>query len=246
MDLLSQTLNLATVSSRRIGEFMFDLVTAESHVSRLNVTENPIETGASISDHAFLAPKEVTITGIMVSYEPPADLSNLIPDIIPGGFPIPLPVNIQAVTAQAIALANQVLSVVNQVTEAADRVIAPFLPNFSGSGGDVSPTTGRIRQAYTELLNIQKSGELTEVMTGLELYQSMAITSITVTQTNDGAGEFTITLREVFIVETQTASGLNAKGRAGNQSSGTANKGRTQPESVISSTTGAVREALGW
>ena len=241
MNLLSEKLNIATVSSRRIGEFRFDLTKSESHTSKLNITENPIETGASIADHAFLAPKEVTVTGLMVHYEPPADLSSILPDVIPDSIPVPLPVNIQAVTAQAIATAKQVFSFVEQITDDVDRIIAPFLPNFSETGSDTSPAVGRIRQAYSNLLQIQKSGELTEVMTGIELYKDMAITGITLIQTDDGSAEFTITLREVFIVSTQTVAGLTT-GRTKNQSSQVSKKGKTQPESFVSKIAGLFKK----
>jgi hypothetical protein len=55
----------------------FDIVVSEEHVSELEVTDNPVETGVVISDHAFLLPKTLELV-IAVS-----DVS-LAPD---GAFP---------------------------------------------------------------------------------------------------------------------------------------------------------------
>ena len=51
------------------GTFSLDINTVEQHTSKLRVTENPIENGANIADHAVLDPKEVTVNGLVVSYE---------------------------------------------------------------------------------------------------------------------------------------------------------------------------------
>lgn len=47
---------------RAIGEMEFDATFMEDHVSDLEVTDNPIETGALVSDHAFMRPLRVQIT----------------------------------------------------------------------------------------------------------------------------------------------------------------------------------------
>ena len=242
MNMLQARPNVASIKSRRIGDFTFDLTTTESHTSLLNITENPIETGASISDHAFLAPKEITINGIMVSHDPPVG-TPMPSQGTPAQFDnIPSPGSFQALTPQALLTASRNFSVSSLVSsEVEKRALAPYLPNFNSAGSDASQTSERIRQAYSDLQSIQKSGELIEVMTGVALYKSMAIVSITLTQTSDESAEFTINLREVFIVETKKASGLNPSpnGRAGAQSAPVANKGKTQPDqSVIRRTTG--------
>jgi hypothetical protein len=41
--------------------FDFDAVIRESHTSELEVTENPVETGVSVSDHAFMRPLRLDI-----------------------------------------------------------------------------------------------------------------------------------------------------------------------------------------
>ncbi len=56
----------ASVVNRAVGTFHFDVVTSEGHDSTLRLTENPIESGAAVADHAVLEPKEITINGVMV------------------------------------------------------------------------------------------------------------------------------------------------------------------------------------
>lgn len=47
---------------RSIGTLTFDAVFEESHSADLEVTEFPVETGGSISDHAFMKPMRLTIS----------------------------------------------------------------------------------------------------------------------------------------------------------------------------------------
>jgi len=47
---------------RSIGTLTFDAVFEESHASSLEVTEFPVETGGSISDHAYMKPTQLTIS----------------------------------------------------------------------------------------------------------------------------------------------------------------------------------------
>lgn len=41
---------------RSMGGLVFDAVFEESHLSELEVTDNPVETGVVVSDHAFMLP----------------------------------------------------------------------------------------------------------------------------------------------------------------------------------------------
>lgn len=42
------------------GVYRFDAVFKTEHDTNLTITESPVQTGASISDHAYMEPKEVT------------------------------------------------------------------------------------------------------------------------------------------------------------------------------------------
>ena len=46
---------------RQIGEFVAQVTIEEAHVDELEITDHPVEQGASITDHAFMRPAEVTI-----------------------------------------------------------------------------------------------------------------------------------------------------------------------------------------
>lgn len=46
---------------RSMGPLVFDAVFEERHESELEVTDNPVETGVIVSDHAFMKPERLTI-----------------------------------------------------------------------------------------------------------------------------------------------------------------------------------------
>ncbi|HXL99323.1 MAG TPA: hypothetical protein VN932_05280, partial [Rhizomicrobium sp.] len=56
------------VISRAIGTVRLDQTTRESHDSTLRVTDNPIESGAVIADHAVLEGRKLMVQGKMVDW----------------------------------------------------------------------------------------------------------------------------------------------------------------------------------
>lgn len=162
-------------------------------------------------------------------------------------FPLPVPVITQ--TAQTLAKAQRVfsqvqgaVSVVSDMLNQA-RALAPWLPDFVGmSGFGQFGSDSRVQKCYTDLLACQKSGETIEIQTGLHLYKDMLIQSVGVQQAQDGSATFTITAREIFIVDTVTTgnnknnpqqttpTGKNKSGRAGIQAAPKTQKGTTQPK----------------
>lgn len=62
MSLLSILTGRASVQ-RNIGGYVFDAVLTEEHTSELEVTDSPVETGESISDHAYMKPKKLRVVG---------------------------------------------------------------------------------------------------------------------------------------------------------------------------------------
>ncbi|MFC7508799.1 phage baseplate protein [Pantoea stewartii] len=109
----------------KIGTFVFDVVMDESHHSELKVTDNPVESGSQISDHAILTPRPFEITGIMVDFDPTDTLFSQMaednyvrePDFIDD---LPIPSEIKSITAQGVSLANRVL---DQVASAASSLV---------------------------------------------------------------------------------------------------------------------------
>ena len=257
-------LNFAQVSNRKIGKITFDVVTTEDHQSDLSITENPIESGAAIADHAVIQPKQVTINGVMVDHDH-STFGLDLPFIgnIRGGIDFlnnfPLPVKVITQTSQAIARVGRVISQVagaysqakNILNQA--RTIAPFLPDF-GLGGllDSSAGDSRVQKCYADLVACQKSGETIDIQTGINLYKNMLIQSVAVNQSQDGSATFTITAREIFIVETQTAqskssaSGKNKSGRAAAQSATKSQQGSTQPKNDTPKRTSSLFNLFKW
>ena len=47
--------------SSAIGPVRLDCTVSEKHTSTIEITENPIETGAKINDHAYIEPKRVSL-----------------------------------------------------------------------------------------------------------------------------------------------------------------------------------------
>ena len=217
--------------SRSIGTFKLDVTTSEVHESTLNITENPVESGANIADHAILNPRELTITGTMVGYEPKKAVQSALSAVGINTDDYPLPFALSGVTTQAVSMLNRYVAVVDEAIENTSRMLAPFLPDALTFSNDQSESLDRVGKAKNQLLALQKSGELIEIVSGLGKYKNMLITSVSAFQQWDGSAEFTITTREVFIVASRTASGLTVKtARAGKQSAKKKNLGKTNPK----------------
>lgn len=209
------------------GSFSFDIITIESHTSTLRVTENPIETGSNISDHAVLEPKEITIMGVMVSYSQPTELTSRSSSIDLDDYP--LSIDVSPIGAKALDIAKDFAS--NAIGNKVTNIAAQYLPNFQTpladfSGGD------RVRNAFDSLLSLQRSGELVEVMTHSKIYENMMITLIMFNQDKEFSGEFSITLREIFIVESKIGAGLVVEGSDMPKQVSKGNAGTTQPKKI--------------
>lgn len=249
---------MISLINRRIGTVTLDAVVSESHQSDLRITENPIESGAQIADHAVLEPRSVTITGVMVDHERQAAKSatSKLPGIRGANLnflnkiqPMSL---LSGKTAQTAARVQRELSSFTSsllptsgLAGTATRALAPWLPSFASLGATDQSTggaAGRVRQAFDDLSAAQRSGETIEIETGLRLYQNMMVTSVSVSQTKDGSAEFNIAAREVMIVDTETiagvhnpVSGAKKSGRAAAQSAAKSQKGKVQAPTKESS-----------
>lgn len=219
--------------SRKIGTFKLDATEQENNKSTLRTTKNPVESGANVADHAMLEPKQITIKGKIVAYEPPSFTQfDEITQVI--RFNLPFIKTAHRFTQKAYKLYNNVKHIKNEAMRYAKifgidkkaREIAPFLTDGNTSKDD-SVAKNRLQSLYEKLLEIQKSGEFLEVTTGLRTYKNMLITSIEITTESDLYADVTLTLEEVFVVETKTAGGLNVGGRAAKRR---VNLGKTEPK----------------
>ena len=152
---------------RSMGGLVFDAVFEETHEAELEVTDNPVETGVVVSDHAFMKPLKLTISA-GVSDTP---LRQIGDDKFAG---------------MSAAEAEQVRSML---------------------GPDAFLYDSRSKRAFQLLQELQARAEPFSVQTGLKLYQNMVCTSVRTTQDKDSSSAllFTAELREVIIVNTETA-----------------------------------------
>lgn len=233
-----------TAVTTRIGTFVFDVVVDETHHSELKVTDNPVESGSQISDHAILTPRPVEFTGIMVDFDPTDTPFNQMaednylrePDFIDS---IPVP-GLKNMTTQGVALANRVI---DQVASAASsvvggasgqRALAQWLSGLMGDATDLATSDQRVADALKALRSVQQKAEPISITTQTATYEQCLILNVDVRYTRAGSAEFSLKCREIFITTTQTAAGLKipsqAKkgGRTAMQSAKPVDKGNQQ------------------
>lgn len=245
-----------------IGDIVLDAELSEGHTSDLRITDNPVESGAAVSDHAVLEPKSVQIEGVIVDYEPPLiaplGLSSLMPRSVPDFLNLmPMASDFSVVTEQARSYATRALSsyvaTTTGMTGGPVRTLAPWLPGLVGGGVDATGSGSRVQQIYDSLLTLQKSGETVDIQTGLRLYTNMLLPSITGYETQRGSLRVYIYARELLIVETRTIAGVqvptagnNKSGRASSQAAAKASRGNTNPNDVPpEKNRSAIREIFG-
>src|ERR1700679_1021345 len=252
------------VISRVIGTVHLDQTVREEHDSTLRVTENPIESGAVIADHAALEPRRLTIQGKMVDWLAAgvnvAPASGIYPRISPEFLNIvPMPGRVQTFTNETSYQAARLLSPAASYAGGVvglniARPLAPWLPDFAPVDTlDMSSGSKRVEQVYDNLRAVQKSGDPVEIITGSQHYENMLLAAVGMSQHYDGSAELSITAQEIFIVETQTVNGItvagapgsgNKSGRAGAQSLSTKNKGNVQTPEADAATKKTALRAL--
>lgn len=209
----------------KIGTFVFDVVMEENHHSELKVTDNPVESGSQISDHAYLMPRPIEFSGIMVDFDPTdTPFSQLAednyirePEFIDS---IPVP-GIKNMTTQAVSLANRVL---DQVASAASsivggasgqRALAQWLPSLADTDStDLATSDKRVSDALKALRSIQQSAVPITITTQTETYEQCLILNVDLKFTRTGSATFDLKCREIFITTTQTASGVKVPSEA--------------------------------
>lgn len=208
---------------RQFGQFVADVVVREVHTDTLEITDQPVEQGASVADHAFKRPAELVIE-MMWSNSPQQ------------GFappPVPPRQSITSVVTDAIkgvlgpvdAIAGEVRQVVNMLSPPKPPS-SPLGANLAGAGID------QVRDVYAKLLALQESRVPFDVITGKRKYTNMLVR--TLTQTTDKETEnslhITATLRQVIIAQavTRTVSAPAANQQQPGSTAAMADKGSKQ------------------
>ena len=77
LDLNSPPISSLVYLKTNIGGWFFDAILRSTHTSRLKITDHPVQTGAALTDHSYLEPKELTME---------IGMSDTATSLIPGQF----------------------------------------------------------------------------------------------------------------------------------------------------------------
>ena len=160
-----------------IDDIIAQGVISERHEDQMEVTQHPIETGAPITDHAYVRPAHLVLT-LMWSNSPPGarSLGGDIANIAAG------------VTGQTIV--GEVAAVQDAMT---------YTSNVQNSG------ITNINAAYALLLKLQQTRALFSVITGKRLYKNMIAKSLRTETDYRSADSLSIVVecQQIFLVDSQ-------------------------------------------
>jgi hypothetical protein len=77
LDLSAPEIKDLIYAKTNVGGWFFDAYLKMNHTSRLTITEHPVQTGAALTDHAFLQPRELSMD---------IGMSNVATSFVPGQF----------------------------------------------------------------------------------------------------------------------------------------------------------------
>ena len=157
-------------------------VISELSTDELEITEHPVEIGASISDHAFKRPKELLMK--LAWSNSPSVVSGMINS---------------ALSAGAYAAATN--STINQI---ANLAAISYAIGSQVYGSEVD----QVWAVHYNLIQLQESRALFNILTGKRAYQNMMCKSLLVETDfkTENALFVTMACREVILVKTRTVS----------------------------------------
>lgn len=164
------------------NDIIAQAVMEEQHMDEMEVTQHPVETGAPITDHAYVRPAHLKLT-LMWSNSPPvnAQLTNTL---------------VGAATANSNA-ANAVVGAVLQAQAALS-----YTSTQQGAAID------SVNDAYAKLLKLMQTRSLFSVITAKRLYRNMICKSLRTGTTWKTANVLTIEMdcQQVFLVKTSVTA----------------------------------------
>jgi len=172
--MFSPSLNDGTL----LPDIIAHAVIEESHIDRLEVTEHPVEQGASISDHAFKQPAFVSL--LMGWSNSPSD-NSLISSAV-GAAAAVSPTGAAGAGVLGVGVAVQSL--------------------ISGAG------VGQVKAAYQSLLQMQALRAIFTLYTGKRIYNNMICKTIATTTDYNSENSLIISMecQEIIIVNTNLVS----------------------------------------
>ena len=191
-----------------ISGFTLDATLQETHNLEAETTDHAVEDGSLITDHVDVKPRQITIEGVVSD----------------------TPLNFGASLQGAGAIAGQVVgskiggTIGRQAGAIGAGALIGLLLNRSGS-----PT----KNAYDHFRNLQETRIPFTVITGLNRYENMVLTSLTVSKdTSTGKSlRFSATCKQIRIVSNETVKIPNTVQGITNASS-KQNIGRKSAESL--------------
>jgi len=164
------------------NDIIAQAVIEEQHQDEMEVTVHPVETGAPITDHAFIRPAHLVMT-LMWSNSP-----NTAQTLA------------SAATGVATAFSPAANAVVGAVLEA--QAALSYTSNQQGTAVD------SVNDAYSKLLKLQQTRALFSVITAKRLYKNMICKSLRTSTNYKSANSLSITVecQQVFLVNTQVTA----------------------------------------
>lgn len=228
-----------------ISGWVFDIPRGETITLTADITEHYTEDGSNLTDHVVLKPTKITLTGYVgnLVYKAPqkGSLEYLATQATSAlgtvsAYAGPLTQGATQIAAQVIAQASYAANVAKNLAKKATNVVNFFK---NGSTGNKEPDAQTI--AYHEIRALWKSKQIVSVQTYWEFFPSMCIESITAShdEMTDDITDFSVTLKELRIVEIETTKTNEDLFKAANetQSESVSDKGRlggeeSDPDSV--------------
>lgn len=167
----------APPTGARIGTLTIDVTVSESHKSEATPTENPVESGVNVTDHVEQKPDELTINGEVSA----------------------TPLNFEA-TLKGIGT-----SVGAFIGKRIGKGLGSTIGGAIGGAltGLLFKKQDRIKNAYDQLLDLQRKRIPFDVITGLRKYDKMLLSSLTIDRGQDTRGKlvFSATFKQIRIVQ---------------------------------------------
>lgn len=185
-----------------IGGFVIDVSLNETHTSTIELTENAVEKGVDVTDHANKKPDELQIHGLV------------------SDTPITILSQVQGLATGAGAIVGKKIG--GSLGAVAGGAAAGALV------GLLKGKDNRVKNGYDHLRDLQSKRIPFVVITGLKRYKDMMLTSLTVTR-EPGTGralDFTATFKEVRIVQSKIVKLPNTFGAVANSAAKKSDLGR--------------------
>lgn len=176
--------------TRKFGPYTAQVTISEQHNDELEITQHPVEQGASITDHAFKRPAELTLT-MGWSNSPGGNGSSAL---LNAGLAAGV-LGLQGANPTAIAAAG----FGGAVGGAIGATGAAIQGLISGN----SP--GQVKDWYQKLLKMQQDRIPFDVLTGKRSYTNMLIKSLSVLtdRTTENSLIVTAHLQQIIMVSTR-------------------------------------------